>query len=305
MIVRALDALRTCVHDLVEDGGTPVTPADVRAMSDVTCDAIAEAVSEHARRHEAGLPSIAEAVFNQSPMAICILEGPRHTFTFANPAYRQLVGKSEPVGKDLLQVFPELQGQGWELLLDRVESTGQSARSDGIPHPAAAARHPRAARGRLLQPRLLPQAERGRRRRRRADLGDRRHGVGHGPATPSRIWRPRFDRARSASAASWRPRAWAPGRLTSAARSSTATRATALSWVCPRKDRSASTDASRPCTRTIARTRGARSPWRSAERTTASTPSSIGRRARRCDGSRPADRPASVPTARPWAWPVP
>jgi PAS domain S-box-containing protein len=130
-IVRALDALRTCVHDMIEDGGTSVTPADVRALSDVTCGAMAEAVSEHARRHlEVGLPSIAEAVFNHSPMVICILEGSRHTFTFANPAYRQLFNKSDPVGKNLLEVFPELVGQGWEQLLDRVASTGQSARSD-------------------------------------------------------------------------------------------------------------------------------------------------------------------------------
>jgi PAS domain S-box-containing protein len=81
-------------------------------------------------RAKVGLPSIAEAVFNHSPMVICILEGARHTFTFANPAYRQLFGKSDPVGKDLLEVFPEFVGQGWEQLLDRVESTGQSVRSD-------------------------------------------------------------------------------------------------------------------------------------------------------------------------------
>ena len=58
------------------------------------------------------LPAVAEAVFTQSPMIICILEGPRHTITFANPAYRRLLGRPDPIGKDVMDVSPSCTARG-------------------------------------------------------------------------------------------------------------------------------------------------------------------------------------------------
>jgi PAS domain S-box-containing protein len=81
---------------------------------------------------QSGLSDVAEAVFAQSPMIICILEGPRHTFTFANPAYRRLLGRPDPIGKDLMDVFPELRGQGWEQLLEKVKATGRPERGNEV-----------------------------------------------------------------------------------------------------------------------------------------------------------------------------
>ena len=60
----------------------------------------------------------------QAPVALCILSGPQHVFTFANCAYRALVNNRELVGKPLLEALPELRGQGFDTLLNQVLSTG-------------------------------------------------------------------------------------------------------------------------------------------------------------------------------------
>jgi PAS domain S-box-containing protein len=64
-------------------------------------------------------------LFMQAPVAIAILEGPTHVFTFANPAYRALVNGRDVVGKPMLVALPDLVGQGFDELLDRVMATGE------------------------------------------------------------------------------------------------------------------------------------------------------------------------------------
>jgi PAS domain S-box-containing protein len=78
----------------------------------------AEAVAERQMLHD---------LFQQAPVAICILEGPRHTYTFANSAYRALAGDKDVVGKTLLEAFPELKGQGFDTQLSQVFATGLPA----------------------------------------------------------------------------------------------------------------------------------------------------------------------------------
>jgi PAS domain S-box-containing protein len=68
---------------------------------------------------------ILHAVFMQAPVAICILEGPHHTFTFANPAYVALVGDRAVMGQALFDALPELKGQGFDTLLQQVMETGE------------------------------------------------------------------------------------------------------------------------------------------------------------------------------------
>jgi PAS domain S-box-containing protein len=71
-------------------------------------------------------------VFMQAPVAICIIEGPRHLFILANPAYRALVGGRDVVGKFLLDALPELAGQGFDTLLDRVMASGEPFVGDEV-----------------------------------------------------------------------------------------------------------------------------------------------------------------------------
>jgi PAS domain S-box-containing protein len=66
------------------------------------------------------------ALFMQAPVAIAIIEGPQHRFTFANPSYRKLMGDRDVVGKNLLDALPELAGYGFDELLDRVMETGET-----------------------------------------------------------------------------------------------------------------------------------------------------------------------------------
>ncbi|MBE9461546.1 PAS domain-containing protein [Dyadobacter subterraneus] len=65
--------------------------------------------------------------FEQSPVAIALIDEPDLTFTMANPFYGQLVGRTPEVliGKPFLSALPELAGQGFDDLLKEVMATGK------------------------------------------------------------------------------------------------------------------------------------------------------------------------------------
>jgi len=63
---------------------------------------------------------------------MAVLRGPDHVFELANEAYRQLVGQRALVGRSVREVFPELAGQGYYELLDRVYATGEPFVSENM-----------------------------------------------------------------------------------------------------------------------------------------------------------------------------
>jgi PAS domain S-box-containing protein len=65
-------------------------------------------------------------MFSQAPGFMAMLSGPNHVFELANGAYQQLVGHREVIGKPVREVLPDLAGQGFFELLDRVYETGQA-----------------------------------------------------------------------------------------------------------------------------------------------------------------------------------
>jgi signal transduction histidine kinase len=65
-------------------------------------------------------------VFMQAPAAITLLEGPEHRFTVVNPLYAELVGRRPVLGLGVREALPELEGQGFYELLDRVYETGET-----------------------------------------------------------------------------------------------------------------------------------------------------------------------------------
>lgn len=89
------------------------------------------ASAERARLH---------ALFMQVPAALCVLTGPDHVYELANPAYLNLVGNRELLGRPLLEALPELKGTGSELILDGVFRTGE--RFVGKEIHSRLARHP-------------------------------------------------------------------------------------------------------------------------------------------------------------------
>lgn len=138
-VVREYGLLRNLIFDAVERSKLQVSLAELRVLTDFVATSIAEAVSEHARQQSEELLRQANAaharleaerqklhdLFTQAPLAVAIHEGPEHTYTFANPRYRAIVGNRDVVGKPMLEALPELRGQGFDTLFDRVVATGE------------------------------------------------------------------------------------------------------------------------------------------------------------------------------------
>ncbi|WIG97420.1 response regulator [Myxococcus sp. SDU36] len=65
-------------------------------------------------------------LFAQAPGFMCFLRGKDHLFELANAAYMQLVGHRDILGKHIREALPEVDGQGYFELLDRVFTTGEA-----------------------------------------------------------------------------------------------------------------------------------------------------------------------------------
>ena len=66
-----------------------------------------------------------QVLFDQSPGFIAVITGRDFVFQMANRAYYQLVGHRDILGKPLLEALPEVRGQGFDSLLERVLDTGE------------------------------------------------------------------------------------------------------------------------------------------------------------------------------------
>ncbi len=64
-------------------------------------------------------------LFQCAPGFIAILRGPNHVFEFVNDACIELAGDRDYIGRSALDAVPDVQGQGYIELLDRVYATGE------------------------------------------------------------------------------------------------------------------------------------------------------------------------------------
>ncbi len=71
-------------------------------------------------------------MFEQAPGFMALLSGPQHVFDFCNPRYLQLIGHRDIVGKPLFEALPELHGQGYGEILDKVYETGEPFFGSGM-----------------------------------------------------------------------------------------------------------------------------------------------------------------------------
>ena len=97
-------------------------PADGRVallFTDVSAQREAEAALRQSEQRYRDL-------FQQAPAFIAVLRGPEHRFEFVNPAYLRLVGDRDLIGKPIREALPEVAGQGFVDLLDRVYSEGET-----------------------------------------------------------------------------------------------------------------------------------------------------------------------------------
>ncbi|PCC68571.1 PAS domain-containing hybrid sensor histidine kinase/response regulator [Nannocystis exedens] len=119
--VHEVGALVEAVLELRSEGATPLDPRDVAVVAkwSAACSAELNAerfMADSQRRFE---------LFEQAPGFVAFLRGPEMVFEVANAAYHQLVGHRRVVGKTVREALPELAGQGYFELLERVYTTGE------------------------------------------------------------------------------------------------------------------------------------------------------------------------------------
>jgi len=84
----------------------------------------AQLVQEDNRRLETERNRLID-LFMSAPGFVAILSGPNHVFEMHNTAYGNLIGRGSVVGKTLRDALPDVDGQGYYELLDRVFATGE------------------------------------------------------------------------------------------------------------------------------------------------------------------------------------
>ncbi|RFP63557.1 PAS domain-containing protein [Hymenobacter lapidiphilus] len=87
-------------------------------------------VSEQVRARQArqAQQELVETVFEQSPMAIWVAEGPEYVFSIVNPLMEQILGRTRQqlLGRPYLEVMTELVSQGLPELLGTVWESGET-----------------------------------------------------------------------------------------------------------------------------------------------------------------------------------
>ncbi|HYG59142.1 MAG TPA: GAF domain-containing protein [Symbiobacteriaceae bacterium] len=68
--------------------------------------------------------SLLYSLFEHAPSLICMLRGPEHVIAVANPRYLGAFPGRPLLGRKIREAMPELEGQGFHDLLDRVYATG-------------------------------------------------------------------------------------------------------------------------------------------------------------------------------------
>ncbi len=65
------------------------------------------------------------ALFEQAPTFMVLLSGPVHVVELANPAYMELIGQRDVIGRPITECVPEAEAQGFLRLLDDVYQSGK------------------------------------------------------------------------------------------------------------------------------------------------------------------------------------
>ena len=72
-------------------------------------------------------------MLQQMPGFAALLAGPEHRYEYVNDAYRQIAGDRDFIGRTVREVFPDLAGQGFYELLDKVYATGEAFAARAMP----------------------------------------------------------------------------------------------------------------------------------------------------------------------------
>lgn len=91
----------------------------------VTADRAAQPRNRHADA-SIGTPETARDVLDQLSLMVVAWEGPQHVAVAANEQYRRYVGRDAFIGQAWSEVMPELEGQQFLEILDRVYASGET-----------------------------------------------------------------------------------------------------------------------------------------------------------------------------------
>jgi PAS domain S-box-containing protein len=72
-------------------------------------------------------------MLQQMPGFAALLAGPDHRFEYINNAYREIAGDREFIGRTVREVFPDIAGQGFYELLDKVYASGEAFAARALP----------------------------------------------------------------------------------------------------------------------------------------------------------------------------
>ena len=97
---------------------TGAIPGMFCACTETTAQVLAE------REHREEIERL-RSLFEQAPGVMALLSGPEHVFELTNPAYLQLVGHRDILGRKVREALPEVAGQGFLQLLDHVYQSGE------------------------------------------------------------------------------------------------------------------------------------------------------------------------------------
>ncbi|CAO3427463.1 hypothetical protein [Azospirillum endophyticum] len=109
----------------------PGAVADITDRKRAEADLRARVVAEKTRHIDAERRHL-RRLFAQAPGFIAILDGPQHVIELVNDAYYQAVGRRDIIGKPVREALPEIEGQGYLELLDRVYASGEPFVGHGI-----------------------------------------------------------------------------------------------------------------------------------------------------------------------------
>jgi PAS domain S-box-containing protein len=74
-----------------------------------------------------------QSLFQQTPGFMALMSGPEHVYELTNPTYLQLLGHRDVIGQGVREALPELEGQGYFEILDRVFESGEPFIGEALP----------------------------------------------------------------------------------------------------------------------------------------------------------------------------
>jgi PAS domain S-box-containing protein len=110
------------------------------AMLDVVVETTDKVLAERKAHSERGRQ---QRLLQQMPGFVGVLSGPQHRFEYVNDAYVKISGQRDFLGRTVREVFPDLAGQGYFEILDKVYTQGQPIHGAAMPIQLAGEAHER------------------------------------------------------------------------------------------------------------------------------------------------------------------